>query len=84
MRWLMLGFLTLGCADVDAARSAARDEGRHITCYSGGQIIYEGDSSGRVINHTGGPSEWVDKKTGMYYRTYADCLYATTLPSGDH
>lgn len=47
IRLLILFFLT-GCTDAGFASFEALGKSGHIICYSGGEKIYEGDSTGRI------------------------------------
>ena len=45
---LVICLLALGCTDTTRASWGAYGRSGHITCYSGGKITYEGDSTGRI------------------------------------
>lgn len=57
------------------AQRAALGSPGHITCYSGGQVIYEGDSTGKILTeeHSDG---WffMDSKTKNLVRVSGDCV----------
>ena len=47
----------------------------HITCYSGGKVIYEGYSTGKISSeHQSDGWFFQDIKTGKLIRVSGDCL----------
>ena len=67
--------LLLACSDTYKAKLKSVGEAGHITCYSGGTVIYDGDSTGRVgtvVNSDGW--EFMDAKTNRLVRVSGDCL----------
>jgi hypothetical protein len=69
-------FLTLfACSDTEIASFNALGEPGHITCYSGGQVIYDGDSTGKIatVERSDG-WEFMDAKTDRLVRVSGDCL----------
>ena len=44
-----------------------------IKCYSGDKLIYDGSSEGRVYINTN-HIRFIDSKTGIRTRVYADCI----------
>lgn len=67
--------LLLACTDTYKAKWKSVGEAGHITCYSGGQVIYDGDSTGRVntvVNSDGW--EFMDAKTNRLVRVSGDCV----------
>lgn len=65
----------IGCTDAQTAKFTALGSAGHITCYSGGKVIYEGDSTGKIgtEEHSDG---WFlkDAKTGKLVRASGDCI----------
>ena len=45
---ITLFMLLIACTDTEIAQLTAIGEPGHITCYSGGQVIFEGDSTGKI------------------------------------
>lgn len=70
----VLGAL-VGCTDAHWASMEALGSPAHVICYSGGQVIYDGKSTGKVS-----PEEksdgWLfkDAKTGRLVRLSGDCV----------
>lgn len=65
----------IGCTDTQrAALSAYGNEG-HIRCYSGGKLIFEGTSTGKLstVSQSDG-WEFKDKSTGKFIRVSGDCV----------
>lgn len=76
MKYLLtFTFLLAACTDADMARFGALGDQGHVICYSGGKVIYEGDSTGKIQpeDHSDG---WVfkDAKTNKLVRISGDCL----------
>jgi hypothetical protein len=65
----------LACTDAERAQHAAFGEPGHITCYSGGQVIYDGDSTGRIESEQRSDG-WLfmDAKTRRLVRVSGDCV----------
>ena len=71
----MIIFLLIGCTDTDFASMKSLGDPGHITCYSGGQIIYEGDSTGVIETETKSDGwKFMDVKTGRLVRVSGDCV----------
>lgn len=65
----------IACTDAQIARNKALGDAGHITCWSGGQVIYDGDSTGKI--HTEEQSDgwyFMDAKTSRLVRVSGDCL----------
>jgi hypothetical protein len=67
--------LLIGCTDAEKARYSALGNPGHIKCYSGGEVFYEGDSTG-VIQTVSESDGWQfkDAKTGKFVRVSGACL----------
>lgn len=72
---ILILFLTLGCTDAKRAKLGAIGSSGHITCYSGGKVIYEGDSTG-VISTEHQSDGWYfnEKGSNQLIRVSADCV----------
>lgn len=65
----------VGCTDAERGRYSSYGEAGEITCYSGGNAIYSGKSTGKVNgNQTLAGFEFVEEGTGNFIRTNADCI----------
>lgn len=72
---ITLFMLLIACSDTEIAQLTAIGEPGHVTCYSGGQVIYNGDSTGKiatVMNSDGW--EFMDAATGRLVRVSGDCV----------
>ena len=71
---IMICLLT-ACTDTDRASWNAKEKTNQNTCYSGGKLIYEGDSTGviQTVDHSDG-WEFKDAKTGKFIRTSGQCV----------
>lgn len=65
----------MGCSDAKKGAFFGMGRSRHIQCYSGGSLIYEGDSSGIIENekHSDG-FYFMDNITRKLVEIQADCL----------
>lgn len=59
MKKLMLLVLLTGCSDAEVSRKFAMGAAE-VVCYSGGQVVYRGESTGRV--------EAEDASDGWYFQ----------------
>ena len=69
---MMLG--AAGCTDAERASIGAYGEKSDIACYSGGQVIFEDVSTGKVAQLDGDGITYKSAKTGKYVRAFADCI----------
>ena len=75
MRFLFLVLLLAGCSDTERASFSAWGAPGHITCYSGGQVFYEGDSTGKIqtVDKSDG-WEFKEKGTDKFVRVSGACV----------
>lgn len=61
------------CTDAERSNLFAYGDEAEVKCYSGGQVVYQASSTGKVISLEGGG--WAFRaKSGEYVQTYADCF----------
>lgn len=66
---------TTGCTDATVEAVTNYGNESKVVCYSGGQIIFDDMSTGRVeASETGAGLYFRSKTSGEYVRTYADCI----------
>ncbi|WEM34376.1 hypothetical protein [Xanthomonas phage X1] len=63
-----------GCTDAERASWGSLGEQAKVTCYSGGQVIKEYESTGKVMKLDGDGFAFKNKETGKFVRAFADCL----------
>lgn len=71
----------LGCTDAELSRWGALGDAAHVQCYSGGVLIYDGVSTGKVANSEGSDGyEFRDAKDQKLKQVSGDCVltYAPT------
>ncbi len=74
MRALLLCSL-LGCTDAGWKNFTTLGDPGHVVCYSGGQKIYEGDSTGKIATVTNSDGwEFEEQGTGKFVRVSGDCV----------
>ena len=72
---ITLFMLLIACSDTEIAQLTAIGEPGHITCYSGGQVIFEGDSTGKIATEEQSDGwKFMDAATGRLIRVSGDCL----------
>lgn len=63
------------CTDVQRASLGAFGDAATITCYSGGRVFYQGQSTGRVkATDNSDGWEFKDAKTGKFVRLSGSCV----------
>lgn len=76
MKYFILGFIFLvGCTDTQRASIDAYGRPGTIECYSGGKVIFEGSSTGRIatVDRSDG-WEFKDEITGKFIRISGTCV----------
>ena len=65
----------LACTDTERAAIKAIGEPGHITCYSGGQVIFDGDSTGKIETENQSDGwKFMDAKNNRLVRVSGDCV----------
>lgn len=62
------------CTDSAKGRFGAYGNTANIKCYSGGDVIYSGQSTGKVSMSQSGYMKFNDKQTQKYTVIKADCV----------
>jgi len=74
-KWFFALVLVVGCTDAERANWASLGSAGHIVCYSGGNIIYDGYSTGKIATVTNSDGwQFEDKKTGRFVRVSGACV----------
>jgi hypothetical protein len=63
-----------GCTDAERANLFAYGDQAEVKCYSGGQVIFEDVSTGKVVPLEGDGFTYKSAKTGKFVRAFADCI----------
>jgi hypothetical protein len=64
-----------GCTDAEVAQWGSLGSSGHITCYSGGAVIYDGQSSGKIFSESSSDGWYFnDAKTNRLVRVSGDCV----------
>lgn len=70
-----LALFATGCTDATMASLGSYGETSKITCFSGGEVVREYTSTGKVIAADQGDGVgFRSRETGKYVRVYADCV----------
>jgi hypothetical protein len=70
---LILLVLFTGCTDAERARTFSLGQAHHVACFSGNNLIYDGDSTGQVQHGEAGYN-FVDSKTHKLTIVSANCI----------
>ena len=71
---LLAVFALAGCTDAARSSLFAYGEQAKIVCYSGGQVIKEYRSTGKVMQLDGDGIAFRNAETGKFVRAFADCI----------
>lgn len=63
-----------GCTDAEREALFAYGDEAEITCYSGGKVIFNDTSTGKVVQLDGDGITFRSKSSRGYVRAYADCI----------
>ncbi len=63
-----------GCTDAERASWGALGNEGTIKCYSGGEVVFDSQSTGKIIQGKDGGLLFREKSSGKYIRAYADCI----------
>jgi hypothetical protein len=79
MKYRLLAIIAIasassGCTDSERSRLGSYGSQARITCFSGGVVIREYMSTGKVQQNRAGGLDFKDVKTGKFARTFADCF----------
>ena len=67
--------LLTACTDATRASYSALGDAAKVVCYSGGVVIYEGKSTGRVSSTASSDGwEFMEAETGNFVRVSGDCV----------
>ena len=64
-KFLMFVFVlvSFGCTDAEFQQYIVLGDPGHITCYSGGDVIFEGDSTGKIQTEQGSDGWFASKRS---------------------
>lgn len=72
---LFATFMVAGCSDATRAKITAIGSPGEITCYSGGQVIYHGKSTGKIQTESGSDGWFfLEEGTGKLIRVSGSCV----------
>jgi hypothetical protein len=73
---LILSALVLtSCSDADQGSFNALGKNRNVKCYSGGVLIYEGSTTGKIENEENSDGYYFTDTTGNYIEINANCIF---------
>jgi len=71
--------LTVGCTDATFAKFQALGGSATVVCHSGGQVIFQGASTGKVQSPDNSDGyQFVNKATGKFTEVSGECLIEYT------
>jgi hypothetical protein len=72
---LLVALSAAGCTQAEMERYAALGKESHVICYSGGEVIYDGWSTGRVISPQNSDGwQFEEKSSGNLVEVSGDCV----------
>lgn len=80
MKILLLSMTVVlaGCTDADMAHMSQFNDPAHVQCFSGGKVVYNGQSTGKIASNANEDGLYFkEKETGKFVRLYADCVVRT-------
>jgi hypothetical protein len=67
--------MLIGCTDAEFANLTTLGDSGHVKCYSGGEVIYEGDSTGKIATTSQSDGwEFKEAATGKFVRVSGTCV----------
>lgn len=64
-----------GCTDAERAKFGSFGNSHSVRCFSGGQLIYDGIASGKVLSEEASDGYYFnDQKTGLLMEVSGDCV----------
>lgn len=70
--------LLAACTDADMAHMSQFNDPAHVQCFSGGKVVYDGHSTGKIqSNQSEDGLFFKEKESGKFVRLYADCVVRT-------
>ena len=81
MKYLLLlsSLMLFSCSDAHRASITALGKGRDIKCYSGGVLIYEGKTTGKIENESGSDGYYFTDTKGEFVEINANCIFKLLL-----
>jgi len=74
---LAVALALTACTDAEMASLGAYGDNASVKCYSGGQVIHDDVSTGKVVQLDGAGITYKSKITNQHVRAYADCIVTT-------
>lgn len=72
---LAAAFTMAGCTDASWGKLTAYGDNANVQCYSGGTLIFDSVSTGKVISEANSDGYYFkDKKTGKMMEVSGDCI----------
>lgn len=64
-----------GCTDATRAHMGQYNDPAEVTCFSGGQTVYQGTSTGKIESNKDEDGLYFrERESGRFVRLYADCV----------
>jgi hypothetical protein len=77
IRWLAIGclFFAVSCTDAGCSKLSSLGDRAKISCYSGGKLIYEGESTGKVSSERNSDGYYFkDAEDGRLKEVSGNCV----------
>lgn len=70
----VIAVASFGCTDAKFSRATNFGQSADVTCYSGGKAVYQGQSTGKLINLEGDGISFVEKGSDDLLELRMDCM----------
>ena len=73
---IVIAYVITGCTDAELGKFKSYGQSSHVTCYSGGKLILDTKSSGKVFSEkTSDGYYFTEASTGDIIEVSADCIF---------
>lgn len=70
-----VSLLVFNCTDAKRSKLFAFGDSAHVKCYSGGQVIYDGYSTGKILSEESSDGYYFrDKETDLLMEVSGNCV----------
>lgn len=72
---ILLSLFLISCTDADKLSYQTLGSNFSVECYSGGSLIYQGETTGQHSSSTGGTFVFKDNRTKKGIEITANCIF---------
>jgi|694.fasta_scaffold00172_122 hypothetical protein len=72
---IIFTLMVSACTDANIGKFKSLGESGHVKCYSGDTVIYDGDSTGKIMNsHESDGYYFIDKESNSMVEVSGNCV----------